>query len=237
MKEKAQFTVDPEGAGLYRAGGIAAFVLVIGYFLTFPVYASVGFWPAGAEARLAYFAEHATGWWIITGLMVFTDLLYLPVFLALYRAMQGINRSAMLLAMATEGLFVALDLAVTWTAHSSFLTLGGNYAAARSDAQRAILVAAAGYPSAILDSPLLGIYIILIPALGVLLTASVMSKGSFSKATAYLGWAVGVSGILAGVGPKVTSALATAPVINAILAMIWFLFVGFGLYKLGQQKG
>jgi hypothetical protein len=119
--------VDPDGKWLYRVGGISAFVLVLGYLLTFPVYAWVGDAPSsGVEAQLVYFAEHATGWWAILGLMIFTDLLYVPVFLAVYRALKGINRNAMLLAIASEGLFVVLDLAVTWTAYSALITSGIN---------------------------------------------------------------------------------------------------------------
>jgi hypothetical protein len=226
--------VDLDEKWLYRVGGIAALILVIGYFLTFPVYGSVGFYPNGDEARLAYFAKNATGWWIITGLMVFTDLLIVPVFLALYQALKGINRNVILLAVVCEGLFIAVDLAVTWTAHSALLTLGNNYAASTSDIQRAVLVAAAGYPSTMLDSPLLAICIILIPALGILLAAPVMSKGIFRKSTVYLGWAVGISGIVAGMSPIFPGALSAMPIINALLVMVWYLFVGFRLYRLGK---
>ena len=46
--------VDPEGKWLYRVGGISAFVLVVGYFLTFPIYGWVGDQPtSGVEAQLA----------------------------------------------------------------------------------------------------------------------------------------------------------------------------------------
>jgi len=127
-----------------------------------------------------------------------------------------------------------LDLAVTWTAYSSLITLGGNYAAATSDAQRATIVAAAGYPSAIIDSPLAGIYAIFIPALGLLLASLVMRKGIFSKILAYMGVIAGVCGILAGIGPIFIRELETAQYINASLAMIWFFFVGLRLSKLGQ---
>jgi hypothetical protein len=131
-------------------------------------------------------------------------------------------------------LFVVLDLAITWTAYSLLITLGGNYAAATSDAQRATIVAAAGYPSAIIDFPLLGIYIILIPALGLLFASLVMRKGIFSKTLVYMGMIAGACGILAGIGPLFISELETAQYINASLAMIWFFFVGLKLYKLGQ---
>ena len=227
--------LDPDGKWLYRVGGISAFVLVIGYLLTFPVYAWVGDAPpSGVEAQLIYFAEHATGWWAILGLMVFTDLLYAPIFLSLYQALKGVNRNGMLLAAACIGLFVTLDLALTWTAYSALITSGGNYAAATTDVQRAAFIAAAGYPSAMLDSPLLGIYAIVIPSLGVLFTGLVMLRGIFNKTTAYLALAGGISGIVY-VGSYVTSALDIVRIINALLATVWFAFVGYRLYRLGQQ--
>jgi len=227
--------IDPEGKWMYRVGSIAALILVIGYFLTFPVYASVGFYPNGDEARLAYFAKHAMGWWIITGLMVFTDLLIVPIFWALYQSLKRINRNLMLLAVTCEGLFIAVDSTVTWTAHSSLLALGHNYAASTSDIQRATLVAAAGYPSTMLDSPLLAIYIILIPSLGIFLTALAMSKGIFSKSTVYLGWTVGASGIVAGMSRILPGALSALPIINALLVMMWYSLVSWRLHRLGQR--
>jgi len=236
MNEKAQLTVDPDGKWIYRVGGLSALVVGIGYLLTIIVtitYAG-GFPPPGIEARLAFFTVHAAGWWVVSALMIFTDLLYVPVFLALYQALKGINKYMMALAIACGGLFIALDLAVTWTAYSSLITLGGNYAAATSEAQRATIVAAAGYPSAILDSPLSGIYAIFIPALGLLLASLVMRKGIFSKILAYMGVIAGVCGILAGIGPIFIRELETAQYINASLAMIWFFFVGLRLSKLGQ---
>jgi hypothetical protein len=238
MNEAMQYRADPDGKWIFRVGGLSGIVLGIGYFLTIPVtilYAG-GFPPPGTEARLAFFADHTAGWWAVTGLMVFTDLLYVPLFLALYQALKGINKYQMLLAIACAGLFVALDLAVTWTAIPSLIILGSNYAAAISEAQRAISVAAAGYPSAVYDSPLAGIYAIFIPALGLLFASLAMRKGIFSKTLAYMGIIAGVSGILAGIGPLFISELETFQYINASLAMIWFFFVGLKVNKLGQTR-
>jgi hypothetical protein len=226
--------VDPGGKWLYRVGGISAFVLVVGYLLTYPVYAWVGDAPpSGVEAQLVYFAEHATGWWVILGLMVFTDLLWVPIFLSLYQALKGVNRNVMLLAIACAGLFVALDLAVTWTAYSALITSGANYAAATTDAQRAAFVAAASYPYAILDSPLSGVYAILIPSLGTLLTGLVMLRGIFNKTTAYLALAAGITGIVF-MGSYVVGALDVFRIINALLATVWYGFVGYRFNRLGR---
>ena len=69
----------------------------------------------------------------------------------LYLALKRVHRSAMLVATAFVGLFVVLDLAVTWSSFAALLTLGGGYAAAANDVQRAAYVAAANYPSAVLS--------------------------------------------------------------------------------------
>jgi hypothetical protein len=224
--------VDPNGKWIYRVGGIAAFILVVGYLITFPVYIWLGDAPPnGVEAQLVYFSEHGVGWWVILGLMVFTDLLMIPIFLALYQALKGINRNTMLLAIACKGLFIALDLAVTWTAYSTLIMAGANYAAVTDATQRAVFLAAAAYPSAILNSPMSGTYAILIPSTGVLLAGLVMLSGVFNKTTAYLALATGVTGMIF-MGSYVIDALYGFRYINALLAMIWYLFVGIRLYKL-----
>jgi len=237
MKEKMQIVDDPDRKWIYRVGGLSGIVLGIGYLLTIPLmtlYAG-GFPPLGTEARLAFFAEHAAGWWATTALMVFTDLLYVPFFLALYHALKSFNKYLMLLAFASAGLFVVLDLAITWTSFPSLIILSSDYAAATSEVQRSFIVAVAGYPSAIIDSPLSGIYTILFPGLSEFLASLGMRKGIFSKTLSYMGMIAGACGILAGIGPIFISDLETFQYINASLAMIWFYFTGLKLNKLAQQ--
>ena len=227
--------VDPEGKWLYRVGAVAAFVLVIGYLLTFPVYGWVGDPPtSGVAAQVAYFAEHAAGWWVIVFLMVATDLLLVPIFFGLYMALKHINKGLMLVALTFKAfLFVILDLAVTWTAYSALITSGVAYGAAATEAQRAAYVAAAAYPSAMLVSPLFGTYAILIPSLGVLFAGLVMFKGVFNKGTAYVALAVGLTGILF-MGRYFLEPLAVLRYINALLATAFYLLAGFRLYRLGR---
>jgi hypothetical protein len=227
--------VDPDGKWLYRVGGISTLVIGIGYLITIPLYASVGASPSGGEAKLIHLAENMPGWWAIFGLMVLTDFLFVPVGLSLYLALKGINRNAMLLATACVGLFIVLDVAVTWASYAALITLSGSYAAATNDAQKAVFVAAANYPATVLDSILTRICAILTLSLGILLTGFVMLKGIFNKITAYLGLLTGISGIIAVAGPLFTSALSVATYINAILATVWILLVGYRLYRLGQQ--
>ena len=222
--------VDPDGKWLYRVGGIGALVLGIAYLVTIPLYAHVGAPPSGGEAWLKYLAGKTTEWWVILGLSVLTDLLYIPVALALYFALKGVNRNAMLLATAFVGLFIVLDLAVTWTNYASLITLRGNYAAAANDAQRAAYIAAANYASAVLASRLEVVYSIVILSSGILLIGLVMLKGIFNKITAYVGLVTGVLGLVSITGWNV------AIIMNALFATAWLLLVGYRLYRLGKPR-
>jgi hypothetical protein len=224
--------VEPDGKWMYRVGGISALVIGIGYIVIFPLFARVGAPPSsGGEVWLKYLEGKTTGWWAILGLSVLTDFLFVPVALSLYLALERVNRYAMLVATAFVGLFVVLDLAVTWTNYASLLTLSGLHAAATNDVQRAAYVAAANYASAVLASRTEVFYSIVDLSLAILIIGFVMLKGTgiFSKTTAYLGLAAGIFGIVSIAGFFVTI------IVNAVLTTVWVWFVGFRLVRLGQK--
>src|SRR3984893_4277752 len=222
--------VDPDGKWLYRVGGISSLVIGIAYIVIFPLFAHVGGPPSsGGEAWLKYLEGKTTVWWAILGLSVFTDFLFVPVALSLYVALERVNRNAMLVATAFVGLFVVLDMAVTWTNYASLLTLSGLHTAATTDVQRAAYVAAANYASAVLASHTEVFYSIVDLSVAILITGFVMLKGKgvFSKTTAYLGLAAGIFGIVSIAGFFVII------IINALLTTVWVLFVGYRLFRLG----
>jgi hypothetical protein len=213
----------------YRVGGIAALVLAVAYIIIVPLYARVGAPPSGGEAWFHYLPGKTTIWWAILGLSVLTDLLFVPVALALYLALKEINKNAMLLATAFVGLFVVLDLAVTWTHYASILVLYSNYSRAADDVQRAGYIAAANYASAVLASPLEIVYAIVTLSFGILVIGFVMLRGVFNKITAYLGVATGILGIVSLAGFSLTI------IMNALFATAWVLLVGYRLYRLAQK--
>ncbi len=225
--------VDSQGRWFYQVGGICAFVLGIAYIITIPLYAYVGTPPSGGEAWLKYLAGKTTVWWAILGLSVLTDLLFIPVAFSLYRALSGVARSAMLVATAFVGVFVVLDLAVTWPNYASLITLSENYAVATNDAQRAAYVAAATYAGAVLPFSL-AVYSILILAFGILIIGLVMLRGIFGKTTAYVGVLTGILGIVSIVGPMLVSALSVTIIITSVLTIVWVLLVGYRLIRLGK---
>ncbi len=219
---------EPDGKWMYRVGGISALVIGIGYIA---IRSRGGTSVGGGEVWLKYLVGKTTVWWAILGLCVLTDFLYVPVAFSLYLALERVNRYAMLVATAFVGLFVVLDLAVTWTNYASLLTLSGFHAAATNDVQRAGYVAAANYASAVLASRTEVFYSIVDLSLGILVIGFVMLKGKgiFSKTTAYLGLAAGIFGIVSISGVFVTI------IINAVLTTIWVWFVGYRLFRLGQK--
>ena len=225
--------VEADGGWLYRVGGVSALLLGLGYIVTIPLYVYAGAPPHEAEAWLTYLAGKTTVWWAILGLSVLTDLLFIPLALALYYALKGVNRNVTLLATAFVLLFVGLDLAVTWSNYAALITLGERYASATTEVQRATYVVAAQYPSAVLASTLEAVYSILVLSLGILLMGLVMLKSAFGKTTAIVGVVTGALGIVSVAGPFVLPALSSAIILASVLTTVWVLLVGFRLLRLG----
>ena len=220
---------DADQKRWYRVGGIAALVLGTAYIVIVPLYAHVGAPPTGGEAWFKYLSGKTTFWWAILALSVFTDFLFVPVAFALYLALKEVNRNAMLMATAFVGLFVVLDLAITWTHYASTLILYSNYARSTDDIQRAGYIAAANYASAVLASPLEIVYAIVTLSFAILIISFVMLKGVFNRITAWVGLATGMLGIVSLAGFSLTI------ILNALFATAWILLVGYKLYRLAQD--
>jgi hypothetical protein len=227
-------SADADAAWLYRVGGISALLIGIGYIATIALYVPVGAPPGQGEAWLQYLAGKTMIWWAIVALSVLTDVLFIPVALALCRALTPVNRSAMLVTSTLMGLFVALDLAVTWPNHAALITLSGQYATGK-EAQRAADVAAATYASSVLASSLEAVYSILILSVAILMVGLVMRKGIFGQGTAYMGVITGIVGIVAALGPLVARSLSVTIIIVSALTTLWVLLVGFRLTQLGWR--
>ena len=222
--------------GLYRVGGMSAIVLSMSYIIITVLYVMGGALPSGGEEWLKHIAKHTLEWKAILGFSVLTDFLFVFVLWSLYWALKEINRNATLAGIGFVGLFVVLDLAVTWPNYSSLISLSTKYAIATNDTQRMAFVAAANYAYGVLSSSLFAVYAILVPALGISIIGLVMLKGTFSKVTAYLGVVTGILGIISVVGPFFLTALGMVAIITSVLTTVWVLFVGFKLLKLSKQS-
>ena len=221
-------TVDPDRRALYRIGAASALAVGTLYVVITGLFASAGGRARGRGGMARLPRRQKSVWWAITGLSVLTDILYLPVALALYVALRRVDRNAMLVGAALLALFVVLDLAVTWPNYAALITLSSD-ATNATDAERAVFVAAATYPSAILASALFPVYVILVPALGILAIGVVMLRGGFARAAGYIGVATGVLGTVAVVGGLIIDAVGLLAILTALLTTVWFVVVGYWL--------
>jgi hypothetical protein len=228
-------TNERDERSIYEVGWLAAMAFVIGYIAIFPLYASVGPPPETGAAWLAYGTGKTAVWWAILGLSVATDFLLIPIAFALYDALRRVDRTAMRIAVALVGSFVVLDLAVTWSNFASLITLTERYAVASSDAQRAISVTAAESATAVLSSPMLGAYSILTLSAAILIVGSVMRRGEFGAATAYLGFATSLLGILSVAGGLFVPELGTLIIPASVLTTVWVLLVGLRFRRLAGR--
>jgi hypothetical protein len=208
---------------LKRLGGICALLLGLCYLVITGLYIGAGAVPEGVPDRLGYLAVHTGPWWAITGLSVLTDILFLAVIAAIC-SIPG-TRTAALAGAGLLGLFAILDLAVTWPNYASLISMSADYAAA-ADADRAAIAGAATYPAAVLDSPVFAAYAILVPAIGILFLSTALPG-----VTRYAGFATGVLGAIAVVGPYAWKPLGAAAILASILTTVWVFLVGRHLLR------
>jgi hypothetical protein len=214
---------DRDRSALLRAGGYSAFAIALGYVAILPLYARVGAPPTGGgDAWMEYLAGKTATWWAIVALSVVTDVLFVPLAVALVAASA---RATTWIAAFGIGLFVAVDLSVTWTNYAALISLGERYASCNGPEREAV-VAAAGYPAAVLASWVHVAYAIVILSAAILLASLPMARGPFGVTTTIVGVAVGLTGV---------AALSRASVIvigNALLAIVWLALVGWHMLRL-----
>jgi len=203
--------------------GLGALVVVA---LSVPLVSSL----TSGQAALNNLAGQATLAQIGFGLDNLLPLFVIPAALALYFALKGINRSAIIVAASFHGLFAILHLAIGPN-YLSLVTLSQSYQAATSNAQSAAYLATANYVYAT-DSVAFAV-VLLVGGIAVLISGLVMLKGVFNKSVAYLGVAAGMLGIIAG-PTSLVPALLVVEVIYVIIVAVWDLLVGFKLYRLGR---
>jgi hypothetical protein len=161
------------------------------------------------------------------------------VFLALYGALKQANKSVMLIA-TTCGL-VGITVAFTSNQAFAMLALSKHHAAATTDAQRSLILAAGeallamSNPDSIYQGTGIYVSLFLVLIAGLIISAIMLRSDAFSKVTAIIG-------ILAnGIGLCYFITLAFAPAIywipipiSAPFRVIWYFLIAIRLLKLGK---
>ncbi len=220
-------SADQDWKGLYKVGGAAFLINGVLYIIGVALFVQLGGIPTSGQAALTALSGQKLLAQTTTTIFAATDLLLIPGVLALYVALKGVRKTYAVIASGLAGLFIVLDLGVNTVNFFSVIALGDKYALATTEAQRAAYVATADLTLAATNVglPLAGLVI----AVGTLLFGLAMLKGIFNKPTAYLGVLVGIVGIISAIP---IPALLVAFLVAIILSAVWFLAVGFKLYRL-----
>jgi hypothetical protein len=231
-------TVEPNWKGLYTLGGYAALLQLASILAYTIVMMVLGPKPTSA---VEYFALQQTDRLasVLRGDFLFLFLLgaYLGTFPALYFALRRISPVATLLAT----IFTLIAVTICFASESTFslLHLGGQFAAAVSEAQRAQLLAAG---EAVIAADMWnssGAYMsgILLQGGGVIISLVMLRSREFSRVTAIaglLGNALDLTQHL--LHPFAPSLSATIQMTMGPFYLVWFPMLARDLFRLGRNS-
>jgi hypothetical protein len=247
-------SADPRWNSLYKISGAAAWIAVLIFrrwlgeeFLLLRAIGIIRFGPRAIPSSVIdWFTLLQTNRLVgLTLLNVFDTVNYVLVgliFLGLYAALRRANRSYMMLAAALGFVGIAVYLASNQA--FSMLSLSDRYAAAATDAQRSVLLAAGQLLLAIHDPNTLGpgaMGFFLVTVAGLIISIVMLRSNVFGKTTAYTGILANAFGLGYPVGlaiaPKtiVIPIVATSLSLSACFLVIWYVGIARRLLKLGRR--
>lgn len=223
---------------LYRLGGAAAWFaagMIGGEVIALALYPP----PSTIEGWFMLFQRNRlVGLLDFWGLEVPLYLLFALVFLALYAALRRADPSRMAVALTSALLGIGVFLATNQP--FAMLSLGNQYAAATTGAQRATLLAAGQALLAATGQRAVGGFnlgLCLVSLAGLLVSSVMAQSRHFGKPIAYVGLVAHALSLADFLRQALTpSALVALAVIlpNALLLMIWYGWAGHKLRRLGR---
>ena len=246
---------DSRSNSLYKVSGAAALIAVLIFrrwlgveFLLMRMLGIIRFGPSTMPSSVSeWFTLLQTHRLVgLTLLNVFDVVNYTLVgliFLGLYAALRRANKSYMTLAAALGFLGIALYLASNQA--FSLLSLSDQYAAATTDAQRSMLLAAGQALLAISNPNALGpgtLGFLLVTLAGLIISIVMLQTSIFGKVTAYAGILANAFGLGYPLGialaPK-TMVIPTAGIslaTSACFLMVWYVCIARRFIQLGYGK-
>lgn len=230
---------DPRWKGLYRVGGVAAQIIAVLLVCEIVVF-SVWRQPTTVTGYFTLFHDN----WLI-GLLdldllgMIAYVLFIPMILALYIALRRFSESFML--VATVLFFVGISAFFATNTAFPMLSLSDQYAAATTDAERAMFLAAGQAMLTMFNVNAFQVSYIIVSFAWLMMSAVMLRSSIFSRVTAY-------SGILAGAAAIGALTLEHMPGIGSVFMLlillyfaaivfliVWVVLAGRILYRLGTE--
>jgi hypothetical protein len=219
---------------LYRVGGIAPLVAVIFYLTEMFVIIFGGNFPESvADWYMLFERNRILGLLYLNALDIFSIALLGTMFLALYVALRRYNPSWMTIATFFGLLGVAVFI-VPRVLMLSILPLSEGYAAATSEAEKALYIAAA-LPLHVERATPETIGFLFQAVAGMIISAVVWRSETFNKATTIVGLLGGTVTIANDFCIVVAPSLAAILMpVNGLLWLVWWLLISRGLLRLSR---
>jgi hypothetical protein len=225
-------TEDSAWKGLYLIGGVGGLIagaLTLIDFLVFVVWSQ----PSLTDAQ-GWFTLFQQNWLIglldLDLLGIIAYLLLLPTILSLYFSLRRTSQSWMIIGTVLT--FVGIVVYFASNTAFSLLALSTQYAAATTDTQRSMFLAAGQALLAVWSQIAFTESFILVSAALLVISGVMLRSNVFGRKTAY----VGVFANLAGLGGYLQWVFLKIPLLfalNAVVLGIWFILIGRRLYQLG----
>jgi hypothetical protein len=243
--------IDPAWKDICRVGGVAALIAVL-FFRRNLGAELVGFRGFGIIDVPATPPGSAIEWFTLLQNNRFVGLALLNVFdivnyalvglifLALYGALRRANKSAMAIAVT----FGFVGIAVYFASNQAFsmLSLSNQYAAATTDAQRAMLLAAGeallaiNNPGAVYQGTGIHASLLLVTLAGLIISLVMLRSSIFGKVTAYTGILANMFQLGYFMALVFTPAIYVFfPILSAPFRVVWYVLIARKLFQLGAQ--
>lgn len=222
---------DGHWKSLFKVGGIAALLMALFIPIQLTVFV---LWPppATVEGWFALFQNSRLIGLLDMDLLLIVDQVFMIlIFLALYFALRLVNRSLMTIAVV-----LGIGGAVTYFASTSafeMLSLSGKYAAAATEAEKSVILAAGEVMLANWQGTAFNVGYVM-AGIALLIIALVMVRSKiFGKATAYIAVVLGVMSLL----PPTAGTVGMIFSLGSLIPLeIWAIIVGVRLIGMPVQQ-
>jgi hypothetical protein len=239
-------TVDTTWKSLYKVGGVAALVAFSANVLDVVLgFGGTDIIVNGTKTASEWFALYQENWFKGLYTLGLLNIVYMAALVPVYFAIVTAHRRAngVYAALAMILAFIGMAIYIANSAAIPMLVLSGKYAAATTDAQRAIFAAAGEAVLARGEDFTPGAFIgLILGGIAAMSMSFVMLRGGiFGKATAWVGMIgftfLSVFTIWATFVPVLYEvAFYVFGMIGGMLALAWFVLVSLTLFKLGRTE-
>jgi len=190
LVDKNDSTFISEWKTIFKIGGIATWFIIA--LIPIQMFFLIAFPPP--KTVTGFFTLFQNNWFLgLTSLDLFyllTNILMIPMYLALFFALYKTNKSLMIIAIIIG--FIGISALFASNTSFEFLSLSKQYNAATSDAEKSIFLSAGQAMLSTYKGTAFDVYYVL-NAITLLILSFVMLKcDTFSKTTAYIGALTGI---------------------------------------------